>query len=395
MGRHLPVFDPLVVVVCDSVGCGLAPDAAEFGDLGANTLAHVIEAESPALPNLAALGLDRINGVPALTASPNEARAAHGRLIEQGPAKDTMVGHWELMGVVAERPPPLYPEGFPVAVVDAFRAATGTEVLGNFKASGTAVLDDLGAEHLRSGNPILYTSGDSVFQLAAHERVLPVEELYALCAQARRLLTGEHGVGRVIARPFTGAGPGAFVRLSSQRRDYALPPPRCTALDYLSQAGVGTRAIGKINDVFGGRGIDAFEKTADNASGIEAIRRCLAEPREPFVLANLLDFDSLFGHRNDVAGYAMALQQLDRAIPAWLESLPVDGMLMLTADHGNDPTWPGTDHTRECAPLLAIGDHVRSGSLGSHAFADLGATILENFRVDAPSDGVSFLDDLS
>ncbi len=387
-------FEPLVIVVCDSVGCGLAPDAAEFGDLGANTLAHVIESESPALPHFAALGLDRIAGVPPLGGAGVSPQAAHGRLIEHGPGKDTMLGHWELMGVVADRPPPLYPDGFPPAVVDAFRAATGTEVLGNCKASGTAVLDDLGAEHLRSGNPILYTSGDSVFQLAAHDQVVAVEDLYALCAQARRLLTGPHGVGRVIARPFTGPGPGAFVRLSSKRRDYALPPPARTTLDHLQEAGVGTRAIGKINDVFGGRGISAFQNAADNASGIEAIRRSLMEPREPFVFANLLDFDSLYGHRNDATGYAMALQELDNAIPSWLEVLPAEGMLMLTADHGNDPTWPGTDHTRECVPLLAIGEHVEPATLGSRAFADLGATVLANFRVDVECGGESFLDQL-
>ncbi len=383
-------FDPLVVVVCDSVGCGLAPDAADFGDEGANTLAHVIESASPTLPNLATLGLERIPGVPALAGS--KATAAHGRLIEHGPAKDTMVGHWELMGVLAEQACPLYPDGFPMGVLEAFRAATGIEVLGNYAASGTAVLDELGAEHMRSGRPILYTSGDSVFQLAAHEHVLPVEELYGLCAKARQMLCGEHGVGRVIARPFTGPGPGSFVRLSAQRRDYPLPPPRATTLDHLQAAGVGTRAIGKINDIFGGRGIGTHQKTADNADGIEAVRRALIERQEAFVFANLLDFDSLYGHRNDAAGYAVALEELDRALPMWSEALPDEGLLVLTADHGNDPTWPGTDHTRECVPLLAMGRGVSAVSLGSRAFADLGATVLANFEVDAPSDGESFLD---
>ena len=384
-----------MVVVCDSVGCGLAPDAAEFGDEGANTLAHVIESATPSLPNLAALGLDRIPGVPPLTTPGGAPQAAHGRLIEHGPAKDTMMGHWELMGVVAEQEGPLYPEGFPEEVIEAFRTATGYEVWGNYAASGTAVIDELGAEHMRSGWPILYTSGDSVFQLAAHERVLAVSVLYELCVKARRLLRGEHGVGRVIARPFAGSGPGNFVRLSSQRVDYPLPPPRPTALEHLLAAGVRTRGIGKINDIFGGRGIRAYEKIADNAHGIELIRRSLIDQNEPFVMANLVDFDSLYGHRNDAIGYAAALEELDQAVPIWLEALPDAGMLVLTADHGNDPTWPGTDHTRECVPLLAVGHHVPPVSLGVRAFADLGATILANFGVDAPTDGESFLDALN
>jgi len=387
-----PVFEPLVVVVCDSVGCGLAPDAVEFGDQGANTLAHVVKSASLVLPNLAALGMGRIPGVPPLAVADTSPQAAYGRLIEKGPAKDTLAGHWELMGVVAEQECPLYPDGFPAEVVEAFRVVAGTEVLGNYAASGTAVIDELGGEHLRFGWPILYTSGDSVFQLAAHEQVLAVEDLYALCAKARKLLSGEHGVGRVIARPFTGPGPGQFVRLSSQRRDYPLQAPRLTALDHLSEAGMRTRAIGKINDIFGGRGISAYEKTSSNANGIEAISRSLIEQSEPFVFANLVDFDTIYGHRNDAAGYAAALEELDHAIPIWSAALPDDGMLVLTADHGNDPTWPGTDHTRECVPLLAIGRRVLPVSLGSRAFADLGATVLANFGVDAPTDGESFLD---
>ena len=269
------------------------------------------------------------------------------------------MGHWELMGVVAEQEGPIYPEGFPEKIVGAFRTATGYEVLGNYAASGTAVLDELGVEHMRSGQPILYTSGDSVFQLAAHERVLAVNDLYELCAKARRLLSGEHAVGRVIARPFTGSGPGRFVCLSSQRKDYPLSPPRPTALEHLLAAGVRTRGIGKINDIFGGRGIGAYEKIADNAHGIDAIHRSLINPPEPFVMANLVDFDTLYGHRNDAVGYAAALEELDQAVPIWLETLPDKGMLVLTADDGNDPTWPGTDHTREGVPLLAIGHRVR------------------------------------
>jgi phosphopentomutase len=386
----------VAVVVCDSVGCGGAPDAALFGDDGANTLRHVVEASGLELPNLAALGAERIVGVPALGSDPASApTAAHGRMFSQSPAKDTMVGHWELMGVVADQAFPTYPDGFPLDVIDAFERAIGRAVLGNRPASGTTILEELGPEHLRSGFPIVYTSGDSVFQIAAHDAVIGVDTLYEYCTIARELLTGEHGVGRVIARPFTGSAEDGFQRLAAARHDYALPPIRPTALDHLVAAGVATHAIGKINDIFGGRGVASHETTANNAAGITATVRALRTRAAPMLFTNLVDFDSSYGHRNDPIGYGRALAEFDAALPDILFALPDDGILMLTADHGNDPTWPGTDHTREAVPLLVAGACVAPVDLGSRAtFGDLGATLLDALGVEAEVNGTSFLGEI-
>jgi phosphopentomutase len=388
-------FEPVVVVVLDSVGCGDAPDAASFGDLGANTLGHVIERERPSLPNLARLGLSRIPGVPALAGQEDEPLAAFGRLTERAPAKDTMLGHWELMGVVAKRPFPTYPDGFPSALVAGFEDRIGTRVLGNRPASGTEILGELGTEHLRTGRPILYTSGDSVFQLAAHEQVIPVERLYEMCSIAREMLHGDHGVGRVIARPFLGDPETGFTR-TPRRHDFALAPPGPTALDLLLDAGIATFGIGKIHDIMAGRGIAGWVRTDDNAAGIRRVEEALRAAPAPFVFANLVDFDSKFGHRNDPAGYAAALEELDAALPAWLDALPEDGLLILTADHGNDPTTPGTDHTRERVPVLAYARGIRPVDLGTRAcFGDLGCTVLDNFGVEGDLEGSSFLPELT
>jgi phosphopentomutase len=390
----MPRFGLVVLVVLDSVGCGDAPDAAEFGDVGANTLAHVIEAAGPQLPHLARLGLGSIPGVPSLQFSAAGARAAYGRLTERAPAKDTMLGHWELMGVIADAPFPTYPEGFPSDVVAEFECRAGTRVIGNRPASGTVILEELGPEHLRTGHPILYTSGDSVFQLAAHEQVVPVDDLYAMCREARAMLSGEHGVGRVIARPFVGTVAEGFTR-TPRRRDFAIAPPRPTALDLLLDAGVPTHAIGKIHDIMAGRGISSSVKTDDNSAGIRRVREALEAPPAPFVFANLVDFDSRYGHRNDPAGYAAALEELDAAIPSWIEALPADGLLLLTADHGNDPTTPGTDHTRERVPLLAYAEGIEPVDLGTRdSFADVARTVLDNFRADGDIEGRSFLEQL-
>ncbi len=392
MGAGNP-FGLIAVVVCDSVGCGNAPDAAAFGDEGANTLAHVVEQSGIQLPHLAALGAETIPGVPLLgPAAQCDAPTACGRMFSRSPAKDTMVGHWELMGVVAEHASPTYPHGFPAEIIDEFERRIGRRTLGNRSASGTDILDELGEEHLRTGAPIIYTSGDSVFQIAAHVDRIGMEELYAMSAQARDLLSGVHGVGRVIARPFEGATVGHFERIAAGRRDYALPPARPTTLDHLVDAGVATHGIGKINDIFVGCGLTTYEKTADNSAGIDATCRALAERTAPFVFTNLVDFDSLYGHRNDVAGYARALEQFDAAIPRLIAQLPEDGLLLITADHGNDPTWPGTDHTREAVPLIAVGARVRRGNLATRAsFADLGKTVADNFAADGPLEGSSFL----
>lgn len=396
MGAETP-FGLIAVVVCDSVGCGNAPDAAAFGDEGANTLAHVVGQSGIQLPHLAALGAETIPGVPLLGPSAQcDAPTACGRMFSRSPAKDTMVGHWELMGVVADRAFPTYPDGFPAEVIDEFERRSGRRTLGNKSASGTDILDELGEEHLRTGAPIIYTSGDSVFQIAAHVDRIDMEELYAMSAQARDLLSGVHGVGRVIARPFNGPSAGHFERIAAGRRDYALPPVRPTALDHLVGAGVATHGIGKINDIFVGRGLTSYEKTADNGASIDATCRALAERTAPFVFTNLVDFDSLYGHRNDVAGYAGALQQFDVAIPRLIAQLPEDALLLITADHGNDPTWPGTDHTREAVPLIAVGARVRRGNLGTRAsFADLGKTVADNFAADGPLEGSSFLAEIT
>lgn len=384
----MPRFESITVVVLDSVGCGGAPDAAAFGDAGANTLAHVIALGGARLPHLGALGLAAVPGLGVPGDAPPS--ATYGVLSERGPGKDTMLGHWELMGVVSATPLPLYPQGFPAHLLAGLRQHTGLEPIGNRAASGTAIIEQLGAEHLRTGRPILYTSGDSVFQLAAHEAVTPPAELYALCRTAREFLQGDHAVGRVIARPFTGDAVHGF-RRTKGRRDFPLAPPRPTALDHLQRAGIGVHAIGKIHDIFAGHGITTWEHSADNDAGVEATCRAMAARRAPIVFTNLVDFDSEFGHRNDVDGYARALERFDAALPQLLAARPPDGCLMITADHGNDPSWPGTDHTRERVPLLVAAGQEAGVDLGERDFADLGATLLDNFGVAGRLDGRSFL----
>ena len=387
-------FDRIVVVVCDSVGCGLAPDAASFGDQDSNTLGHVIAAEQPHLPNLRDLGIERIPGVVACEPSQAPARAAWGRMVEQSPAKDTMTGHWELMGLISEGAFPVYPEGFPAEVIEAFEEAVGRKVLGNYPASGTEIIRVLGEEHVATGSPIVYTSGDSVFQIAAHEDVIPVQELYDLCAAARALLRGDHCVARVIARPFVGADADSFER-TTRRRDLALPPTDPTALDELIAAGIRTLGIGKIHDIFAGRGISDWVKTTGNADGIAKTRDAI-KGDAALVFTNLVDFDSLYGHRRDVPGYARALEEFDAALPLLLDGLRPDDCLILTADHGNDPTFRGTDHTRECVPLLVFSGRTPPVDLGTReTFADLGKTIVDNFGVPSTVAGVSFLDEIS
>jgi phosphopentomutase len=387
-------FDRIAVVVCDSVGCGEAPDAAAFGDAGSNTLAHVIEAADPRLPNLARLGIDRIDGVPRLGTRTQPA-GAYGRMVEKSAAKDTMTGHWELMGLVTTRSFPTYPHGFPEALLEAIEVAIGRPTIGNRVASGTEIIKELGAEHMESGAPIVYTSADSVFQIAAHEDVIPVPDLYAMCETARRLLVGEHGVGRVIARPFIGSDPASFQR-TSRRHDYALPPPAATVLDRLVAAGLSTFGIGKIHDIFAGRGLSGWQKCADNAEGIEATRQAIREDKGDLIFTNLVEFDSAYGHRNDPQGYATALEEFDQRLPDLLVALGPRDCLVITADHGCDPTYPGTDHTRECVPLLVAGEGVRAVDLGTRqTFADLAQTISENFEVAPTAAGQSFLAEIS
>jgi phosphopentomutase len=361
------------VVVIDACGAGELPDSAEYGDAGANTLGHVAEASGGLeLPVLTSLGLGNIMALAG--APPVEHPVVHGRLHPLGPGKDTITGHWELMGVITPVALRTYPDGFPDEVLDALVAATGRGVLCNRPYSGTEVIDDYGAEHMRTGDLIVYTSADSVLQIAAHEDVVPAEELYAACAAARRIMTGEHAVGRVIARPFRGE-PGAFARTEG-RRDLALDPPGRSYLQELQADGIPVHTVGKIGQVFNGIGVDEQHKGSTNAAGIEATTELMRSLDGGFVFTNLVETDQVYGHRRDVPGFHGALKGIDTAVGDWLELLDPDrDMLVLTADHGCDPTHHGTDHTREHVPLLAwFAGH--GGRRDDGPFADVGASVL-------------------
>ena len=389
----LPRMERAIVVVLDGVGVGQAPDAAAYGDAGADCLANCARAVGGlALPTLGRLGvgnLTEIEGTP-----PQPPAGACGRLIERSPGKDSTTGHWELMGVVLDHPMPTYPHGFPPELVTRFEAAIGRHVLGNYPASGTAIIEELGAEHLRTGFPILYTSADSVFQLAAHEDVIPIAELYRMCEIARGLLTGEDEVGRVIARPFTGT-PGAFVR-TPHRRDFSLEPPAPTLLDALKASGRVVVGIGKIEDLFAERGLTASDHTATNAAGQAAALAAVARPFVGLLFVNLVECDQNYGHRRNPEGYAEALRAFDTWLPSLLARLGDGDVLFITGDHGTDPTWRGTDHTRESVPLLVAGKPVRPGVyLGARSsFADLGATLAEAFGLPPLAHGQSFARDI-
>jgi phosphopentomutase len=361
------------VVVLDAVGCGALPDADRYGDAGANTLAHVAEAvgglDVPALTRLGLGNVTPIRGVP-----PVERPAVHGRLWPLGPGKDTTTGHWELMGASAPDAP-TYPDGFPAEVIDAFASATGRGVLCNAASEGLRAIQEHGERHMESGDLIVYTSQDSVFQVAAHVDVVTPDELYRHCAAARALLTGEHAVGRVIARPFDGA-PGDFVRRASGRRDLALPPPTTTYLDLLTAAGVSVHAVGKVAQVFAGRGIARELPAHDNPAAIAVIDALLGEPEAGLVFANLVDTDQLYGHRKDTDGFHAALREVDAAVERWLAALGDGDLLVLTADHGCDPAHQGTDHTREYAPLLAV----HAGHDGRRVDAPMAAVGATAFR---------------
>ena len=380
------------VIVLDGVGVGEAPDAAAYGDVGSNTLANVARAVGGLdLPHLAALGLGNVHplaGIPPVAPG----AAAWGTMTPRSAGKDSTTGHWEIAGVHLARPFPTYPQGFPDAVVHEFTRRTGRGVLGNAVASGTGVLDQYGAQHEATGQWILYTSADSVFQVAAHEGVVPLGELYAACETARAMLVAPHDVSRVIARPFVGSA-GAYER-TARRRDYSVPPPDETLLDALAAAGVARSGVGKVDDLFAGRSL-AARHTRDNAEGIELVTGWLEGGEGGFLFANLVDFDQLYGHRNDVAGFYGALRQFDAAIPRLVRALREDDLLFFTADHGNDPTTPSTDHARECVPLLAVGPRVRPVSVGARStFSDLGATVAEWLGIGFRGRGRSFLPEI-
>jgi phosphopentomutase len=386
-----PLAPRVLVLVCDSWGVGDAPDAASYGDEGSNTLGNTARAVGGLhAPNLGSLGLGNLTDIQGIEPRA-EVGTAHGRATERSAGKDTTTGHWEMMGIRLDVPFPLYPNGFPPEVIEPFEAEVGRRVLGNRPASGTEIIEELGEEHIRTGRPIVYTSGDSVFQVACHEDVVPLETLYEWCLIARRLLDGPHRVGRVIARPFEGS-PGHFVR-SPHRRDYSVPPPGPTALDRIHGAGVPVRAVGKINDIFCGEGIDEYVYSESNGHGIDLTLGYLGRPGPQFVFTNLVDFDSKYGHRNDPRGYADAIEAFDERLPDIVDALE-GGVLLITGDHGCDPTSVSTDHTRERTPLLVAGLVGGPFEIGTrNFFGDLGRTVCELLGVDVDTgtiEGASF-----
>jgi phosphopentomutase len=392
-----PCFERTLLIVMDSVGIGELPDAVSYGDRGSDTLGNIAKRIPLKLPSLRALGLGRVAAIgPAGTARPpvHSKPAAVGRMAEASAGKDSVTGHWEMMGIVLDRAFPTFPNGFPAEIVAAFSAETGRGVLGNKAASGTAIIDELGAEHMRTGSLIVYTSADSVFQIAAHEDVVPVAELYRACAIAYRIAAEGLGVGRVIARPFVGR-PGAFKR-TANRRDFALPPSDETLLDRLKAASLPVVAIGKVEDLFAGRGITTAFHTKSDDDGMNELERQMTQVDRGLIFTNLVDFDSQYGHRNDAMGYADNLERFDARLGMLLPQLKDDDLLIVTADHGNDPTTASTDHSREYVPLIAAGSRVRAGAdLGTRqTFSDLAQTLAELFGVGRMRHGSSFLRDL-
>jgi len=386
----IPIFARAIVIVLDSVGIGELPDAAVYGDEGSDTLGHIAGLVPLTLPALASLGLGKL--VPLGKGTPAPPRGAWGRMAEASAGKDSVTGHWEMMGIVLDRPFPVFPQGFPRDLIAEFERRIGRLTLGNVVASGTEIIDRLGADHMRTGKPIVYTSADSVFQIAAHEEIIPIAEQYRICEVAFDLAVRGLGVGRVIARPFVGA-PGSFKR-TANRHDYALEPIGPTLLDVLTSTRIPVVSIGKIHDLFAGRGTGRSLHTASDAEGMDRLADVMADTREGFVFANLVDFDTQYGHRNDVAGYGANLERFDARLSDMLPRLRDDDVLVITADHGNDPSTPSTDHSREYVPVLVTGPRVRAGvDLGTRStFADLGQTIAANFGVGPLAHGTSFLE---
>ena|SRR5579871_2069990 len=389
----MSTFGRVTWIVLDSVGIGEMPDAAAYGDVGSDTLGNIARKRTLHLPNMAALGLGNIKPLAHIASAPHPT-AAYGRCALASPGKDTTTGHWEMAGIHLSKPFPIYPHGFPREIIEEFESRIGRGTLGNIAASGTEIIKQLGEEHLRTGKPIVYTSADSVFQVAAHEEVIPLWEQYKICQTARDLLRGPNEVGRVIARPFVGE-PGSFTR-TPNRKDYAVPPPKGMLLDQLESARVHVYSVGKIFDVFLGRGIEEHEKTKSNADGMAKTLAALEEVDRGLVFVNLVDFDQQYGHRNDVEGYARALEEFDSWLPSLYEKLTPQDLLILTADHGCDPTTPSTDHSREFVPLLAYRPRKPEGvDLGVRAtLSDIGQTVAENFGTNI-SQGASFLASLN
>ena len=379
----------IFLIILDSFGIGALPDAPAFGDFGANTLRSCAESGKLNIPNLIAAGLGNIDGVDCLPKT-DTPMGAYGRLAEKSMGKDTTIGHWEIAGILSPEPLPTYPEGFPEEILEPFRAATGRGVLANAPWSGTAVIDAYGEQHMETGDLIVYTSADSVFQIAAHEDIVPLERLYDYCRIARKLLHGKHGVGRVIARPFVGQ-PGSFTR-TANRHDFSLEPLASTLLDLLRAKGLDTIGVGKINDIFAGQGISEYVYNKSNAHGLKHTMNYANRDFRGLCFVNLVDFDSQYGHRRDPAGYAQALNEFDAWLPGFLEKLGEEDLLIISADHGCDPGYTATtDHTREYVPLLVLGPKVKPGNLGTgETFADIAATVADLLGADAPAAGTSF-----
>lgn len=388
-------FDRILWIVLDSVGIGEMPDAASYGDAGRDTLGHIARSRPLSVPHLVDLGVANIRPLEHLN-PPANPLGAYGKAATHSPGKDTTVGHWEMAGIWLDRAFPVYPHGFPPEIIEPFERAIGRKTLGNKPASGTEILKELGEEHMRTGRPIVYTSGDSVFQLAAHEEVIPVPELYRMCEIARSLLTGNHQVGRVIARPFLGKNREKF-RRTVRRHDYAVPPPPPMLLDVLAERKVPVLGIGKIYDIYDGRGVPESVRTTSNSDGMQKIRQAMESRPAGLIFANLVDFDMLYGHRKDMEGFARSIEEFDLQLGPLLDSLWPTDLLVITADHGcdPDPCSPSTDHSREYVPLLAYGPGSRHGvDLGiRETQSDLGQTVAENFGGHIPH-GVSFLDRL-
>jgi phosphopentomutase len=384
-------FERIFWIVLDSVGIGELPDAADYGDVDRNTLGHIAESRALEIPNLVRLGLANI-APPKHQAPAAAPLGAYGKGVTRSPGKDTTTGHWEMAGVWLDRAFPVYKNGFPKELIEEFEKLIGRKTIGNKPASGTEIIKELGEEHVRTGKPIVYTSGDSVFQIATHEDTVPIAELYRMCEIARKLLDGPHRVGRVIARPFTGM-PGNFIR-TTRRHDYAVDPPKPMLMDVLAERKVRVFGIGKIHDIYNGRGVEEYVTTKGNADGMDKLTAAVSDRKSGLIFANLVDFDMLYGHRKDVEGFAKSLEEFDRTLGDFLAALNLSDLLIITADHGcdPDPRWPTTDHSREFVPILSYSPGSGAGvNLGVRdTLADMGQTIAENFGAAIPH-GTSFL----
>ena len=384
----------VILIILDACGIGELPDAHLYGDEGSNTIVNTARAVGGLkLPNLGRLGLGSIESIPGVSPE-REPLGNYGKMAEQSAGKDSTSGHWEIMGLVLVKPFPVYPDGFPPEIIAPFEKAVGSKILGNKPASGTEIIKDLGEEHTRTGRPIVYTSADSVFQIAAHEEILPVDKLYEMCAKARNILTGEHGAARVIARPFVGKS-GSFKR-TERRKDFSLPPPEETVLDMLKKDGIPVIGMGKIEDLFAGRGLSESIHTKNNSDGMDKLIGAMREFHNGLLFINLIDFDMLWGHRNDASAFASGLEDFDRRLPEVLNLLGPDDLLVITADHGCDPTTPSTDHSREYVPLLVYGRSIKHNvNLGIRkSFSDVGKTTADIFGVRGTDNGVSFLKEI-